>query len=301
MKIDLKKILKQAEEFRIAVVGDLIIDKYIIGTVDRISPEAPVPVVRVVSTRENQGGAGNVVENLRNLGVQVSSFYGKHVPIKTRVMSGNHHILRIDEEEEPYHMRWDEIEIGLGYGIKYNKFDCVVISDYSKGCISDGVARKVINLCIDSEIPVVVDAKRDFHKFQDANILKCNTHDWKLERRAFDEQIRDTQDMVDVLLLENFIVTNGEHGISIYNELSSEGIGGYPVNICDTCGAGDTVTAILAIMSCFKSNEYKALNNRNIYMACQLANIAASEVCRHPGVFPITKEDLIRRFNEVNV
>jgi rfaE bifunctional protein kinase chain/domain len=297
--MNIEKILARASELRIAVVGDLIIDKYIIGTSTRISPEAPVLVLNQTETRENFGGAGNVVENLRGLGVQVSPFYGKHVPVKTRVMAGSHHIIRIDEEEEPYWMKWDEIDIGLGYGIHNKKFDCVVISDYSKGCISEEVANKVINLCIDAQIPVVVDAKRDFDKFMYATILKCNTHDWRLEKKKLLESMMTNEDAVGFLALEHFIITNGEHGMSLYYEGGGEGIGGYPVSNCDPCGAGDTVTAIFAIISCMKSSEYKALRHRNIFHACTLANIAASEVCKHAGVFPINKQDLIKRFNEV--
>lgn len=287
--MNVEKILEQASKLRIAVVGDLILDRYIDGVVERISPEAPVQILRITGTRENPGGAGNVVENLKGLGCQVSFFHQPDTPIKTRVMSGNHHLLRMDDEDEPRWMQWDEFDIGLIYGIEKKKFDCVVISDYGKGCISKEVARDLIESCVQVGIPVVVDAKRDFDKFENATILKCNMHEWAQEKKLL--LINDTEEIITVLSLDHFVVTNGQHGLSLYYDGGGEGIGGYPVDVCDPCGAGDTITAILAIGKSLGSSMLET---------CEMANIAASEVCKHPGVFAITKEHLIRRFNEVN-
>ena len=283
----LHQILEAASKLRIAVVGDQIIDRYILGTIDRISPEAPVPVLRMTQTKENRGGAGNVVENLRGLGVQVSEFFGKHVPVKTRVMSGNHHVIRIDDEEEPYWMKWDEVDIGLGYGIQHKKFDAVVISDYGKGMISEEVAKEIILKCqhhYAHQTPVIVDAKKDFHRFHGASVIKCNNKEaseikpWK---NNFAEQFDAGY----------FVVTDGPHGISAVTPYDNiYDAKGFEISICDTCGAGDTVTAVLAIMKCL----YPSIQD-----AIDLANIAASEVCRHPGVMPINKELLTKRFNEV--
>src|ERR1044071_9537329 len=127
-----QEFLERARTFCIAVVGDLIIDRYILGEVDRISPEAPVPVVRQTGTIQSKGGAGNVSENLRCMGVKVESFYGSYTPVKTRVMSGNHHLLRIDEELEPEWMVWEEIPPSFRYLLATKSVDVLVISDYGK-------------------------------------------------------------------------------------------------------------------------------------------------------------------------
>lgn len=290
--MNIENILEQASKLRIAVVGDYITDRYLIGEVNRISPEAPVQVLDLKETRENPGGAGNVTANLRGLGVQVSEFYGKHKPIKTRVMAGNHHIIRIDDETEPYWMKWDEVEIGLGYGIMYDKFDAVVISDYGKGMVSTEVARQIIHQCYGrpNQIPVIVDAKRDFDKFGTASIIKCNNME------ATQIEVGNFRNFATRFDVEHFVVTDGGNGISAVNQydqiIDAEG---FHINICDTCGAGDTVTAVLAMMKCLWRKGIVT----GIKPAIELANIAASEVCRHPGVKPINKELLIKRFNEV--
>lgn len=288
--MNLPQILERASKLRIAVVGDLIIDKYIDGTIERISPEAPVSILLQKGTRQNPGGAGNVADNLKGLGVQVSEFYGNHVPVKTRVMAGNHHLIRIDEEEsEPYQMRYDDYNIGLDYGIHHNKYDCVVISDYGKGAITSNVTATLIKKCNDYNIPVIVDSKKDFYRFKGSTVLKCNTNEWKEEKRKMPSMV-EGHDLIESLSLEHFIITAGEMGLSLFYKYGGEGISGYPVNICDACGAGDTSIAVIAIMSAMKLSMLEA---------CELANIAASEVCRWPGVKPITKELLIKRYNEV--
>lgn len=286
--MNIQDILNRAFSLRIAVIGDLILDRYIDGVMERISPEAPVPVLRLTGTRENPGGAGNVVENLKGLGCEVSFFRGVHVPIKTRVMSGTHHIIRIDEEEQPEWMRWDDIDIGLGYGIEHQKFNCVVISDYNKGTISADVAKNVIELCRQHEIPIVVDTKHQQHIFQGASVLKCNRHEWDAYTK---KQVKflDTKFFMAFNDIDNLVITDGGRGMQYHgvwggNELHGN-ILGLPVSISDSCGAGDTVTAVLAIMEALG----EAMDD-----ACELANQAAAYVCTQPGVYAIKKEDLIK-------
>jgi rfaE bifunctional protein kinase chain/domain len=293
--MNLLQILERASKLRIAVVGDLIIDRYIDGTCDRISPEAPVMVLRQTGTRENRGGAGNVTENLRGLGVQVSEFYGKHVPIKTRVMSGNHHVIRIDEEQEPYMMHYDEFDIGLDYGIHRNIFDCVVISDYGKGAINSKITSTLIKKCNDTNIPVVVDTKHNLNIMDGATLVKCNLKEWNSQDIPFPEEYHFG--WMNEHNVSTLVVTKGSEGISYWtgregiSEVSSS-VKGLEIHICDPCGAGDTVTAVLAMIQGLEKG-------RRIHQAVELANIAASEVCRHPGVQPINKELLIKRYNEV--
>lgn len=293
--MNLTKILERAGKLRIAVVGDLIHDRYIDGIVERISPEAPVPVLKITGTRENPGGAGNVVENLKSLGIYTSFFYDRdNTIIKTRVMSGTHHILRMDDEEStPKLVHWDDIDMNLGYGIQHKKFDCVIMSDYGKGMLNRGVASTIIRLCNENNIPTVVDTKYQQNIFFSATVLKCNKREWDhfRENRARSESEWEFMKAAD---LTNLVITNGDHGMQYRGfdddlELSGN-VAGYKINICDTCGAGDTVTAILGMMAAL---------GEPIGDACTLANIAASEVCRHPGVFSITKRDLNKRYTEV--
>lgn len=291
MKIDINSFLREASKLRIAVVGDLILDRYIFGEVTRISPEAPVQILKITGTRENPGGAGNVVENLKGLGCEVSSFYGEGTPIKTRIMAGDHHLLRMDDEDAPKWMHWDDMnDIGLGYGVKSGKYNCVVISDYGKGTISSEVAVELINLCVENDVPIVVDSKQKLGMFTGATIVKCNIKEWAAQG------IIGPFGWMKDHAIPNLIVTEGDKGMEYYGHDGSLELSGYvpglKTEICDVCGAGDTVTAILGICQAI---------GMTISAACELANIAASEVCRHPGVHSITKEELIRRFNEVQL
>jgi rfaE bifunctional protein kinase chain/domain len=290
--MNLTEILTRAADLRIAVIGDLILDRYVFGEVSRISPEAPVPVLRVTDTKENPGGAGNVVENLRGLGCEVSFFHQPSPPIKTRIMSGSHHMLRMDDEDQPEWMRWDDVDLGLAYGIDNKKYDCVIISDYGKGAVSRDITSRLIRKCNEKEIPIVVDTKNQIGIMYSATTIKCNRKEWL----AF----LDVQNFIDpwnihnIGDIKNLVITNGDRGMQYWGkdgglELSGN-IPGLATDICDPCGAGDTVTAVLGVMEAL---------GYGISDACTLANIAASEVCRHPGVYSITKDDLIRRFNEL--
>lgn len=291
--MNIHNILEQASKLRIAVVGDLIIDRYLLGDIERISPEAPVPVLNLKQTRENPGGAGNVAANLRGLGVQVSEFYGKHVPIKTRVMSGNHHVIRIDEEKEnPFLMEYDDYQMGLDYGIVNKKYDIVVISDYGKGAITTDVAEKLVEQCNKFHIPVVVDSKHNLHYYTGCTVVKCNKKEWD----AFSKNTVEAETPEKYLYYwnsERLVVTGGHLGMTFYDEFGMFLTKTLAIDVCDPCGAGDTVTAVLAIGVGLKPMFNSFLE------VCEIANIAASEVCMHPGVQPITKELLIKRFNEV--
>lgn len=293
--MNLTSILERAGKLRIAVVGDLIHDRYIDGVVERISPEAPVPVLKITGTRKNPGGAGNVVENLKSLGIYTSFFYDRdNTIIKTRVMSGTHHLLRMDDEENsPKLVHWDDIDINLGYGIQHKKFDCVIMSDYGKGMLNRGVASTIIRLCNENGIPTVVDTKYQQNIFFSATVLKCNQKEWDTfqNNRTRSDSEWEYMQLGDI---KNLVITNGDHGMHYRGfdgslELSGN-LPGYKIDICDTCGAGDTVTAILGMMAAL---------GEPIGDACTLANIAASEVCRHPGVYPIHKHELIVRYNEL--
>ncbi len=275
--MNINDILSRAYTLKIAVFGDLIHDRYIDGVVDRISPEAPVQILRITGVRENPGGAGNVVENLKGLGCQVSFFHQPDPPIKTRIMSGSHHILRMDEEDAPTWMKWDDVDWGLTHGISTQKYNCLVISDYGKGCISDDVAEKVIELCNQYEIPVVVDSKYNLDKFENATVLKCNLNEWNP-----DEYMKSN-------MVDNLVITRGANGMRYWGTYGGCELRGNiearKVDVYDTCGAGDTVTAVLAVMTAL---------GEPISDACELANIAAAEVCKHPGVYAIKKQDLER-------
>lgn len=299
--MNLNTILLEAGKKKIAVIGDLIEDVYIKGTVDRISPEAPIPLLVQKEQYTTLGGAGNVWKNLVSLGVDAHLYCNCNIwsqdlindnihinsyphARKIRMVAGTQQLLRVDLET-PYDAIewhafnkfswWRELEDHFG------EYDCIVMVDYFKGVLSDSVINGVLELATYNNKPVVVDTKKAFERYHMATVLKCNKKESEQGNLSKWPNVAKWR-----------VVTNGEYGISVYNQDGSgEGSKGYPVNIVDVCGAGDTVTAILSIMI--------AIDREKILPAIDLANIAASEVCQHFGVVPITKETLIRRFNEV--
>jgi len=301
--MNLHALLTRAAELKIAVIGDFIEDAYILGSVDRISPEAPVPVVNQQIAFSRPGGAGNVFMNLVGMGVPTDLFCihsnggycwpmeyndniktheGKHSK-KMRIMSGSHHLLRIDDEIDPMQIEWlpftayswwKELEATMG------KYDCIVLADYHKGCLSDSLINAIMELSLHYKIPVVVDAKRDYARFKGSTVIKCNQKEF------------DAMPQWPELYSRWFIVTQGESGIMYTNNEGMAGrTNGHKINIVDVCGAGDTVTGVVGMMTAL---------NEDIQDGVSLANIAASEVCRYAGVHAITKEELIKRWEEVS-
>lgn len=288
-----RELLEKAPKLKIAVIGDYISDKYIIGEVHRMSPEAPVPVLTPTKRIEKAGGAGNVMKNLLNIGIDAYLFTTggpSHIfcrdlvflhpgvfPVKTRVMSGDHHLLRIDDEEHCHdYTPYDELLWKQDFEAILRSLDAVIFSDYHKGAIDPTTSHAIISMCNEKGIPVIVDAKKHFGKYKHANIIKCN------QKEADDFMPSHERVELDATY---FMVTQGDRGISWYDSLGFNGVDGIESHIIDVCGAGDTVTAVLG--ACYAAGF-------NILKSVTLANIAAAETCKHVGVYPITKEDLLR-------
>jgi D-beta-D-heptose 7-phosphate kinase/D-beta-D-heptose 1-phosphate adenosyltransferase len=305
--MDINSILERASKLKICVIGDLIEDLYVYGSVDRISPEAPIPVLFQTGTKQSMGGSGNVFLNLWNLGVNVDLYcnfdhrrgvfwdleyvdniFTNDFPhaIKTRFVSNNHQLLRLDRELTADEIIWHSTKNFSFWPTLLERvelYDAFVIIDYHKGVCSDSVINTIIEYSHITGKKVIVDTKKDFHRYSGAYCIKCNNKEATILNK--EEWLRNHKIMT-------WIVTEGEKGISYYTTASSGGRKGIHVTIQDVCGAGDVVTAMLAIVM---SEEAC-----NIGDAISLANIAASESCKFPGVFPVTKELLIKRFNEIN-
>lgn len=292
--MDIQAILDRAATLKIAVIGDLILDHWIYGECHRISPEAPVPVVCKTGSSITLGGAGNVFMNLIGLGVDAELYCNYDGPMiggyydkihcneypcakKTRVMCGNHHMLRIDDEITENQIEWNQYNQFSWWETLMNKFeeyDVIVFSDYHKGVCSDSVINTImefvhITKTKGKEILTVVDTKRAFNRYHGASVIKCNEHESE-----------------NLLLNSTWtIVTLGSKGMMFSGKNGHQGkVAGIDVPIIDVCGAGDTVTA--AIAACLSG--YPAIET-----VCEFANLAASIVCRYPGVYPIKKEDLL--------
>jgi bifunctional ADP-heptose synthase (sugar kinase/adenylyltransferase) len=294
----IENLITVAPNIKIAVIGDLIIDEYRHGVVERISPEAPVMILRQESVTWSMGGAGNVYHNLKRMGANVALFcnypgnteklwadkeaiYTNPYPCskKMRIVAGTHQLLRVDDEIPYDQIEWFQFRNFSWWEELMDNFDwydLFVLSDYSKGVLSDGVINTLLEFAAMNGKTVIVDAKRDLQRYSSPHvIIKCN----QVERNG---SLFPDKKM-------GYIITQGEHGMLVSDGNKTSAIRGINVNIVDVCGAGDTVTAMIAL---------GIGAGMSLYDAANLANIAAAEVCRHPGVVPISPDGLMLSYQQ---
>lgn len=309
---------KQFSDIKILVIGDVMIDHYIYGHVDRISPEAPVPVV--LKDRESfyLGGAGNVFFNINSLSgkcdiasVVGDDLYAEYVEdlvkteslnsiiikdparrttIKKRIMSGQYQLLRLDEESiQNLNPEIQDAFIKKIIPILSN-YNCVVLSDYNKGVLTPQVIRAVITECKKLEIPVIADPKQKYLDFYSGcTILKPNFEEFcnLCERTISPENLDLIKELSEEtrkkLRLESIVITMSDRGIFYLDEKQSFMSEGYKIQVSDVSGAGDTVLAILAL-------SYSSGIDKEIMI--DLCNAAGSIACQKIGVVSLTLEDL---------
>ena len=245
------KNIQQQKKFEILLLGDNCVDIYQYGYVDRISPEAPVPVFRLDKEESRPGMAGNVRANLIQLGCNVNFVHGK-TSTKTRLIDirSKQHIVRIDNDvlSEPINLLTTYL------------YDAIVISDYNKGTISLDLIQEIRQ---DFDGPIFVDTKKtDLKELQDC-IVKINALEYSLLKSE----------------CENLIVTLGSEGVRYKDEIFSA----VPIEVVDTCGAGDTFLAALC---------YGFLTSNNMIEAIKFANKAAAITVQHSGVYSPTLEQI---------
>lgn len=236
------------------LIGDNCKDVYQYGTVDRISPEAPVPVFKYSHTVEVDGMAGNVFNNLEALGCEVNYLFGE-TSVKTRLIDSRskQHIVRIDQDKVSTALQF-ETAIPVIY-------DAIVVSDYNKGTVS----YELIEQLIATQLPVFVDTKKtDLQRLQGAWV-KINSLEYSLIKSE----------------CSGLIVTRGEHGAEVpHHDMSFPAP---PVEVGDVCGAGDTFLSALA---------YKWCETKNIEQSVQFAIRAASITVQHLGNYAPTLKEI---------
>jgi rfaE bifunctional protein kinase chain/domain len=285
MEIALKKILnvdkirrnfKKINSKKILVVGDIILDNFIFGEVERISPEAPVPVVEVKDEKFMLGGAGNVCLNIKNMGgdVFIISSIGKDengnllkrllerenikfffierkLPtiIKTRVIAKTQQIIRIDREKIEYLNREEERRTKIFISKIIDDFDCIVVSDYGKGFITE----KIMNFLKSFKKKIIVDPKPNhFNFYKNVFCLTPNQSEAiagvrKLSVKNFKEIVKVGIEIIKKLKCENLIITLGKNGMLIYENKNIYHIPSVAKEVYDVTGAGDTVCGIFSL------------------------------------------------------
>lgn len=320
---DLHRVLDLVEagfqQHRVLVVGDVMLDQYLWGDVSRISPEAPVPVLRSVRRTHVAGGAANVAMNLRGLGAQASlaGFIGRDEAAqtmrellsnagvttdaicewqrptisKTRVMAGRQQMMRLDVEatEAPHDAEIDALLKALSKQIA--AADGIILSDYAKGALPERVCQCVIDEARKRGIPVLVDPKgSDFSKYRNATTICPNLQELAAASGASASEVEAltaaARKLIAPLGLEYLTVTMSERGIRVLYADAGHDLhaAAQAREVYDVSGAGDTVVATLAASAAAKLD---------LESAVQLANVAAGIVVGRVGTVPVDRANLL--------
>jgi rfaE bifunctional protein kinase chain/domain len=305
---------------KILIIGDVMLDSYVWGNVERISPEAPVPVVQVRKKEKRLGGAGNVAKNIVALGAQpllctvigddlegrylldlldqrgiskegVVPSMSRITTIKERFLSGSQHILRVDEEQ--VHDLTSDEKRQLKKKIKklLPEAQAVIFEDYDKGVLDKEIIRFTIDLANELKIPTIVDPKRkNFNHYRHANLFKPNLKEIRegmkidLEKDDF-VGLKKVVDLLKAKLeVDSILVTLSDKGVYLSTDHQDHLVPAHVRSISDVSGAGDTVVSIAALcMSLHLPSRFTAA----------LSNLGGGLVCEYQGVVSIDRERLL--------
>lgn len=326
----MKDLFNSFNDKKIMIVGDMMLDIYMKGKVERISPEAPVPIVAVTETFSRLGGAANVAQNLKTLGSEpiLCSIVGNDEKAnellnamteqnmivdgiiksderittrKVRIISNNAQMLRVDTEdtfdltEKEYRLLMDRVNDI----INKENIDGIILQDYNKGVLTEKVIRDVIALANEKNIPVGVDPKKkNFLAYQNVTFFKPNLKELRegLDIGSKDDSIEEIVKAVDRLQAElkcRYIMTTlSERGVLIkdYNTNTYHHIPAHLRKIADVSGAGDTVLSVAILCMVCQQDAY------NI---AALSNLAGGIVCEELGAAPINRERLLEESKKI--
>ena len=315
----LKSILRRLKDISILVVGDLMIDEYLWGKTERISPEAPVQVVEISNHNRTPGGSGNVVTNLIPYcqKVYVAGVIGKdqsgqwlcedlakkgadvetiinspkhYTSLKSRVLAASQQIIRIDHEHKRSLEQDLEDELFNKISALLPKVKAVLISDYNKGLFGGNLSQRVIEAAKKANIPVVADPKgMDYKRYRGATAITPNMSELAqalgAEKIDQDNIVESGWVLAKNLDLEALLVTRSEEGLSLFNTKSSKHkhIPTHARDVYDVTGAGDTVLALFG--ACLAIGE-------DFSTAARLANMAAGIVVAKVGAAHVKPAEL---------
>ncbi|HOK13483.1 MAG TPA: D-glycero-beta-D-manno-heptose-7-phosphate kinase [Candidatus Kapabacteria bacterium] len=313
-----KEIIQNVANRRIAVIGDVMLDRYFWGSVSRVSPEAPVPVVDLESETFHLGGAANVAANLKSLGarpylfgvlgcdkfadifIDISQKIGiepsglfqdgaRPTTLKTRIIGNNQQLLRLDLEKRTA-IDKSAIDFIIRKIEETDDFAAIILQDYNKGAITAELIHLVIEFAKSKSIPVFVDPKfANFFEYNEVTLFKPNKREAELALNLeikSDEALNEAgNQLLSKLKADNVLITLGSEGMRLFK--SNGEIKSVPTRarkVADVSGAGDTVIATLAA-------TYSA--GATVEEAATLANFAAGVVCEEPGIVSVQIDKLI--------
>ena len=313
---------------QILVIGDVMLDAYIMGKVNRISPEAPVPIVSLENEDARIGGAGNVALNLLALGAKpiicgvigedssgdkllnlfekngistdgLVKSMARKTTVKTRVISNKQQLLRIDSESTFPLLESEEIKLNDTIQNIINQgIDGIIFEDYNKGVLTDSVIQNVIKIAKEKDIPTAVDPKKEnFLSYRGVSLFKPNLKELK-EGLNLNFDFNTNKELfekgIEVLeeKLHNEIsfVTLSENGVFIKNKTENYYVPAHVRSISDVSGAGDTVIAVATLC---------LISGASTKQIAEISNLAGGLVCEKSGVVSISKNDLLKEVSEL--
>ncbi|MCX6196355.1 MAG: PfkB family carbohydrate kinase [Flavobacteriia bacterium] len=323
-----KDLFDKFNGLRILVIGDVMLDAYVMGKVNRISPEAPVPIVSLENEDARIGGAGNVALNLLALGAKpiicgvigedssgdkllnlfekngistdglVKSMVRK-TTVKTRVISNNQQLLRIDSESTFPLLESEEIKLNdtiqniINQGVAG-----IIFEDYNKGVLTDSVIQNTIKIAKEKDIPTAVDPKKEnFLSYKGVSLFKPNlkelkeglnlNFDFNSNKELFEKGIEVLEEK---LQNEISFITLSEFGVFIKNQTEKYYVPAHMRSISDVSGAGDTVIAVATLC---------LISGASTKQIAEISNLAGGLVCEKSGVVSISKNDLLKEVSEL--
>lgn len=321
--IDFEKLFDSFSSIKVGVIGDVMLDNYMWGKVDRISPEAPVPIVALHHKEYRIGGAGNVALNCRSLGANVAilsvcgndeeserlinlledekidtSYLLKSsdriTTSKTRIISRNQQMMRLDAELTDDLNSKDENALleKVKAFIAAEKPAIIIFEDYNKGVLTEKLIQDVIAICQKAGVITTVDPKRkNFFSYKNADIFKPNLKEVKEGLNMLFEDVHESllknihEELAAALNHKISFITLSEKGVYYQWENKAAIIPSHIRNVSDVSGAGDTVIAVASIV-------YAA--TQDVQLMAEIANIAGGLVCEEVGTVAINKEKLLK-------
>ena len=323
-----KDLFDKFNGLRILVIGDVMLDAYVMGKVNRISPEAPVPIVSLENEDARIGGAGNVALNLLALGAKpiicgvigedssgdkllnlfekngistdgLVKSIARKTTVKTRVISNKQQLLRIDSESTFPLLESEEIKLNNTIQNIINQgVNGIIFEDYNKGVLTDSVIQNTIKIAKEKDIPTAVDPKKEnFLSYKGVSLFKPNLKELK-EGLNINFDFSSNKELfekgIEVLeeKLQNEIsfVTLSEHGVFIKNKTENYYVPAHTRSISDVSGAGDTVIAVATLC---------LISGASTKQIAEISNLAGGLVCEKSGVVSISKNDLLKEVSEL--
>jgi rfaE bifunctional protein kinase chain/domain len=329
MSSSISSVFNTFANHKVLVIGDVMIDSYLMGRVERISPEAPVPIISMTEQENRLGGAANVALNIQALGAEpilcavvgnddkagllncllneknitsegIINDPDRITTVKTRIISGRQHLMRVDREtDKPLSMKTEHQFIQhITKLLEIHQVSAIVFEDYDKGVITPEVISSVVLLAKEKNIPTLVDPKkRNFLEYNETTLFKPNfkelTEGLKIEIRKNDAAgLFEAAKGLHRKGIRYVLVTLSEHGVFVSDGTNYKLIPAEIRDISDVSGAGDTVISVASL--CMASGL-------DMLQTAQIANIAGGLVCEKVGVVPVDKKQLLDELLEKNI